>query len=378
MFLEDWVRRNRNKFGSEYEEMFAENVLPLVEGLRFEALFAQFHFNDAAGADRYCDFMIWESETVRIAVEIDGYDKRGTGTGMSHTDFLDWQRRQASLASNGFHVLRFANRDVRDEPAMCADHISRLLNRLRHAQLHNIKQMEVETGRHETASLGLIREGTSKRTPHRSLITFLLFVVPILYLGARFWGEATFSSKSSDFAAPTAAHVDDRSNVTQRRKISESGLSTVASSDEQQPKEDAKYASTHLPNKFGIVKIGALDCKNPVSWSRAMGYRGQVTTFIGPLLAVKPRPDIAGSPLWLNVGRNFPAPNRLTLVIWGRNWSKFGDTKENGKSFFDSLSASMGDLSVCARGAVVVYKGSAQIEIQDPSQISVIQSAMSR
>lgn len=144
MTFSEWVELNREKLGSKYEILFATRVLPLVQGLQSDNVIAQHSFVDTDGKKRYCDFTIVESEVVRVAIEIDGYDKRGNGTGMSHEDFLDWQRRQASLASQGWHVLRFANRDVRDHPGRCADYISRLLNRLRQAQTGRVEIVTIQ------------------------------------------------------------------------------------------------------------------------------------------------------------------------------------------------------------------------------------------
>lgn len=61
-----------------------------------------------------------------IVIEVDGYDKRNTGQGMSHDEFFDWQQRQAALTTAGWHVLRFANRDVRDHPQRCQRYIELL------------------------------------------------------------------------------------------------------------------------------------------------------------------------------------------------------------------------------------------------------------
>ena len=131
MILNEWLKINKPNFGSSYETLFAETVLPLVPELSFDAISVQYPFQDRDRKQRYCDFVIQENDDVRIAIEIDGYDKQGTGMGMSHADFVDWQRRQAALTSQGWYVLRFANRDVRDDPKRCAEHISLLLKRSR-------------------------------------------------------------------------------------------------------------------------------------------------------------------------------------------------------------------------------------------------------
>lgn len=129
--LTEWIRNNERHFGSPYESLFATTVFSLIPELRVEALGTQFAFLDSDGKQRYCDFVIQEGRSIRIAIEVDGFDKTGAGHGMSHDEFVQWQRRQASLTVQGWYVLRFANRDVQNEPERCAKDISQLLVRLR-------------------------------------------------------------------------------------------------------------------------------------------------------------------------------------------------------------------------------------------------------
>lgn len=58
--------------------MFAQTVLAQVQGLNLNTVTAQYHFQDLDGKNRYCDFVIQEG-SIRIAIEVDGYDKRNTG-----------------------------------------------------------------------------------------------------------------------------------------------------------------------------------------------------------------------------------------------------------------------------------------------------------
>ena len=136
MTLNDWLNTNTDELGSKFERLFVLNVLSQILDFNFEVLEAQMPFRDRDGKPRYCDFAIKEGSEIRIAIEVDGYDKRGTGTGMTHHEFVDWQRREAALVSQGWFVLRFANRDVRDDPNRCAEHISLLLRKERRKYEH--------------------------------------------------------------------------------------------------------------------------------------------------------------------------------------------------------------------------------------------------
>lgn len=86
MNIQHWIEKNRDKFDSPYEQKFAEEILAAVRDLDLGTVSWQHHFQDLDGKNRYCDFVIQEG-SIRIAIEVDGYDKRGTGTGMSHDEF---------------------------------------------------------------------------------------------------------------------------------------------------------------------------------------------------------------------------------------------------------------------------------------------------
>ncbi|PMC13906.1 hypothetical protein CJ230_11985 [Oligella urethralis] len=135
MDLKSWIKNNQEKFDSPYELMFVEKVLAFVEDLEIGTVQTQYEFYDLDGKRRFCDFVLQEGN-IRIAIEIDGYDKRNTGQGMTHEDFIDWQRRQAALTAKGWHVLRFANRDVRDQPERCQRYIELLLQDQRSKNQH--------------------------------------------------------------------------------------------------------------------------------------------------------------------------------------------------------------------------------------------------
>lgn len=134
--FDKWLLKNEGEFGSDYEKLFVENVLSKIKDIDFSSVSTQFRFTDMDGKTRYCDFVLQEGEWIKIAIEIDGYDKRRTGNGMSRQDFIDWQRRQAALVSQGWFVLRFANTDVRDHPNRCCKHIELLLRRERQKAEH--------------------------------------------------------------------------------------------------------------------------------------------------------------------------------------------------------------------------------------------------
>ncbi|WP_150787632.1 hypothetical protein [Pseudomonas fluorescens] len=100
-----WLRKHASRLQSPFEQLFVRNVLAHVPGIDLDSVDTQYCFTDTEGGTRFCDFVIQEGETLRIAIEIDGYDKAGRGAGMSHAEFVDWQRRHASLVAQGWDVF---------------------------------------------------------------------------------------------------------------------------------------------------------------------------------------------------------------------------------------------------------------------------------
>lgn len=336
MNAHDWLEANKAALGSEYEVLFATSVLPLVPGLTWETVTAQYPFRDKDGKQRYCDFAIIESDVVRLAIEIDGFDKRGTG-GMSYEDFLDWQRRQASLAAYGWHVLRFANRDVRDNPRRCAEHITELLERLRRSEGGRVEVVRIEPPPPQAADVSPLPQEVHPTRSKATSVTRLLISLGAL---AVLIGVAA--------------------------SVMKAGGSNGTLGDAERESASAHGSGTG----HGSVSYGTLACANPIDWSQARQYLGRVATVRGPLVATTKRPDLPGSPMWLDVGQAFPSNTRLNIVVWGKNWAKF-DIRMLDAKVWDRILDGIGEATVCVSGRIQEYRGVPQIELEDPAQISV-------
>ena len=133
MTWHDFIRQHREVLAksSRFELLFAEAVLPRVIGLDPATVHPQHSFRDDDGRRRRIDFAIVEGEHVRLAIEVDGFDKRGRGEGMSKDEFSDFLGREASLTRQGWTVLRFSNLQVRDQPDRCVLQITESLWRAR-------------------------------------------------------------------------------------------------------------------------------------------------------------------------------------------------------------------------------------------------------
>jgi very-short-patch-repair endonuclease len=121
---DEFIRINRTSFESPYEEYFVRRVLSKVPGLDLSKIECQTPFR-CLGRDGRCDFTL--NDQVRIAFEVDGYDKTGRGAGMTPSEFVDWHLREGCLKEQGWTVLRFANTQVRDGAGWCAQNIGLVL-----------------------------------------------------------------------------------------------------------------------------------------------------------------------------------------------------------------------------------------------------------
>ena len=125
----DFVEKNKTVLSDNFgwEREFVNKVLSRVPTLRPENVVCQFPFKDRDGRNRRIDFAIIEGEHVRIAIEVDGYDKTGQGTGMSRRDMEDFSSRQNALIQQGWNVLRFQNSQFLRQPNACIKDIGRTL-----------------------------------------------------------------------------------------------------------------------------------------------------------------------------------------------------------------------------------------------------------
>lgn len=89
-----------------------------------------------------------------------------------------------------------------------------------------------------------------------------------------------------------------------------------------------------------------------LGWDEASDYVGGIQRVCGPLATV--RGDAQG--VFVNVGRDYPDPQRFAFVIWGDWWL---DPIEAGST-------------VCATGPIHLYNGVAQMELEHPSELEVL------
>ena len=98
-----------------------------------------------------------------------------------------------------------------------------------------------------------------------------------------------------------------------------------------------------------------------IGWDEAEYHIGERTTVYGPVVDTHWTSSSSGEPTFLNIGKPYPDPDRFTVVIWIQNRSNFSQAPE---VYYLSK-----DIHVT--GLITEYRGIAQIEVSNPSQIQV-------
>lgn len=341
-------------FGSRYERLFVELVLARTPGLNPSSVRCQTPFRDRDGRPRRMDFSI-EEEGVRIAIEIDGWDKTGTGTGMSRKAFDEWTRRENALKNQGWDVLRFANTSVKHRPDECREVIETQLglarSRRRSAAAERPASSFPNPGtRPPPHAMQVPRPSSTSRPPPvrqsglsyppiqstpasggeerlRALaLAAMMVIVPLLFIAWEGGGGWTGASPA-------------RSGT---------------------PAADARYPSSTIPPRSdAAAPLPDPDfCPDPVAWGD-VSHLGKEVLVHGRVVGVRFGSGMRGQPTFLNVGYPFPDPRRLTVVIWGRNRQAFSQPPEQLFHLRE----------VCIRGILTDYEGSPQIEVASPEAI---------
>jgi hypothetical protein len=87
---------------------------------------------------------------------------------------------------------------------------------------------------------------------------------------------------------------------------------------------------------------------------------GRVATVQGRVAGTHYAPSSNGSPTFLNLGVDYPNPNRFTVLIWSENRAAFGtpEVRYRGRT-------------ICVRGLVANYQGVPEIVARSTSQIKI-------
>lgn len=113
----------------------------------------------------------------------------------------------------------------------------------------------------------------------------------------------------------------------------------------------------------GKLASGSGPCDGDISWEFAADHVGEVETWSGTVESVRFASDEAGSPTFVNIGADYPDPERLTLVFWETDANDYESLRD-----YDSK-------TVCVQGQVELYRGVPQIVADSSAAIWEVESS---
>lgn len=377
-----------------WELRFVDTVLRHVPGLDFGFVEHEKQFRDRDGKWRRIDFTITEPSGVKIALEVDGYDKTGRGTGMTEEEFVDWLRRQQDIVSQGWRgPLRFANADVRDIPKRCIDSITRTLTLERQlaqrakadpqvaALRKKLDEHErrfaedqaklavllsrIAKNRREAGGRSALHEAQRSAASERSELRRAREAAAAQLLSAEQAQQlaADESRRAREDVAELERVVADAESRAQRAEWENRGMKFIAGAFAVIAVAVAVIvvASSGSGGSASNGTPAAADpsgCASARDWTEAGDFVGRSGSFRGPVVSATYRGRTKGQPTFLNIGAPYGDPRRLVVVVWGRNRSKF-----------DAPERQYDGAQVAVTGTVRDYRGVAQIEVNTPSAI---------
>jgi hypothetical protein len=96
-------------------------------------------------------------------------------------------------------------------------------------------------------------------------------------------------------------------------------------------------------------------CPDAIPWDIARDYPGEFLEIRGPVVRGFTDPDSGA--VFLDLGREYPDPERLSLVI------------VDPSNFPGDVASRYVDRLVCARGTVAEFEGAANVIVRDPSDL---------
>lgn len=118
----------------------------------------------------------------------------------------------------------------------------------------------------------------------------------------------------------------------------------------------------HAVDTGPVAEEPAAACPGSISWREAADHIGERVTVRGRVAGAVYAQDVDGQPTFLNLGRDYPDPGRVTVVIWGRDRGRFPGPPE-------TLYAGR---TICATGTLELYEDIPELEISASTQIEVV------
>ena len=151
---------------TEFEWDFAMDVIPAVIGLQPSQVTPQHPFVGIDGRQYHMDFAI-VTEKVKIAIELEGFDKDNSGSGQSKKQHDEFNRRIQSLTALGWKPLTITNAQFKSDPMHYAHLIRQIILEPNSKRIVTEKQDNTEILESIKKLSGVVRklDSTSKENP---------------------------------------------------------------------------------------------------------------------------------------------------------------------------------------------------------------------
>ena len=137
-----WLKTITRSSGFEWN--FAKKVIQRVPGLHPNSVTPQKAFVSNEGRELHMDFAI-EVDGVRIAIEVEGWDKTGEERGKNKQEHDDFNRRVQSLQADGWRVMTVTNAQFMADPGFYASQIRIMLLDKEDPKAENTEEKESST-----------------------------------------------------------------------------------------------------------------------------------------------------------------------------------------------------------------------------------------
>lgn len=161
-------------------------------------------------------------------------------------------------------------------------------------------------------------------------------------------------SASSGDASPGS------SSASSSAKASQMGSAVGSSAQADRPSSSRTYEDARWPTAEGEL----LAIPENMRWYNAYKLVGSYGDVVGPVASVVHKPNVQGSPTFVNIGEDYPSSDRVQVVVWGDMSAECSDWLSNitpGRTWID------------ISGYISLYGDVVQIDVGDGYSVNLQQ-----
>ena len=244
-----WQRIITGQSGFEWN--FAKEVIQKVPGLGPNNVTPQQSFIGNDGRQRHMDFAI-EVDDVKIAIEVEGWDKTGENRGKNKEEHDEFNRRIQSLESQGWRVLTVTNAQFMADPAHYANLIRQLI--LQGPKAPENRPPIVNDAIEERENLAEDMEEKPPQPVQSSMksIYALIAIVVIAAAGVIIWAANTGGDEEDGDAGPPDGEVEPELEVPESK--SEQRVQPTTQPSEPSEPSEPQSSPSEVPDGIYITK----------------------------------------------------------------------------------------------------------------------------